>query len=465
MNGTVRRAGRLAAASVALLAGAGVAQAAGGSSASGRSEPSPAQVAAAVHLMKELQAESARHAAAIRAAYAPAVRRLALPDRTALRAAIGRGAILPLPPDIGARNVQPRLTGRHPIGEADLSHQHLYVAARPETVGLLLEIASRVRSGPLEITSLARHDEYQRRLGRTNANARTAVPTHVMGLAFDISILHATPDQATEIRDVLRALAAEGDLHFVAEQRQLVFHVVPAPARRSHYAAVVRRPADIPPTETRPQPFRPAAADATPVRLVHATSAPLPVIHLEAASPPAPGLEMASLSWRAPIASYAALAAWLIGSGLGTPPGEDLLLAGAGTLVSEGVLAWWPMLLLAIAAVVTSDLILFWGGRAARASATGRPRLPCYSLLQRLDAFVRRWGGAAIVVARFTPGIRALVFVSAGARGMRPVRFALLDICAAIVWVPLVMTLGAWVLASLLSAAPAAIDTAMETWV
>ena len=201
-------------------------------------EPDPAHVAAVVRLMTELRPESTRHAAAVREAYAGEVATLAFPTRRALAHALDSGTILTLPRDARARNVRLRLTGPHPIGEADLAYQQLYVAARPEAVGLLFEIASRVRSGPIEVTSLVRHHEYQRRLARSNANARTAVPTHAMGLSFDISILNSPVATAREIRDVLRRMAAHSDLYFVAEQQQLVFHVVPAPERRDHYAAV-----------------------------------------------------------------------------------------------------------------------------------------------------------------------------------------------------------------------------------
>jgi membrane protein DedA with SNARE-associated domain len=48
----------------------------------------------------------------------------------------------------------------------------------------------------------------------------------------------------------------------------------------------------------------------------------------------------------------------------------------------------------------------------------------------------------AVAVARFVPGLRTLVFVSVGARGLSRGRFLLIDTCAA-AWVPLVMTCGA----------------------
>jgi hypothetical protein len=269
-----RARGLIAAAVALMMMAGGVARAADRAATEGARDLDPAHVAAAVRMMRGLAVESVHHGTAIRDAYAPAVATLALANRASLRKAIANGSIMALPPDVAAHNLRPRLTGRHPIGEADLLHQHLYLGARPETVGLLLEVASRVRSAPLEVTSLARHEEYQRRLARTNANARTAVPTHAMGLAFDISILHTSLAHATEIRDVLRAMARDGDLHFVAEQRQLVFHVVPAPARRAHFAAQSHLAGAGDPRPHRPHPMRTADADATPALRAAAASLP-----------------------------------------------------------------------------------------------------------------------------------------------------------------------------------------------
>jgi hypothetical protein len=59
-----------------------------------------------------------------------------------------------------------------------------------------------------------------------------------MGLAFDISILNVPMASAREIRDVLRRMRDDGELFFIAETRQLVFHVVPSPVRAQFHAAV-----------------------------------------------------------------------------------------------------------------------------------------------------------------------------------------------------------------------------------
>jgi hypothetical protein len=213
-----------------------------------------AQVDAIVALMGELRGESRRHAERIRAAYGPAATRLTLENRRALTAALDRGRIVPVPLDHSSPRVPLRLTGRHPIGERDLSHQSLYVAARPQTVGCLLDVVSRLPEGAVEVTSLVRHRQYQLGLARTNANANTPVATHAMGLAFDLSVRYAPPAAVKEVGAVLRRMASAGDLLFIAEQRQLVFHVVPAPERREYYEALYYALAGRPPIAVRPVP-------------------------------------------------------------------------------------------------------------------------------------------------------------------------------------------------------------------
>ena len=192
------------------------------------------RVAALRDLMRELREESVTHAAGIRASYEAAMPAHVFTDRAALERAVHDGDIVSVPDGYG---IEPRLRGAYQIGELDPDYQHLYVRARPEVIGMLLDIGSRVGS-TLEVTSLVRHAEYQRALARSNQNARAGLPTHAMGLAVDISVLRMPLDQVRALRDVLRAMAAGGDLLFAAEQRQLVFHVVPADARRAYYCAL-----------------------------------------------------------------------------------------------------------------------------------------------------------------------------------------------------------------------------------
>lgn len=189
-------------------------------------------------MMSELRPESRRAAQAIKAAYGPLVGRETFADRADLMEAIERDHVARLAQDALAFNVAPRLDGYSPIGEKDLAHQAAYVAARPAALGLLYAIASRVESSPVEVTSLVRHMHYQRALAGTNGNANTEVPTHAMGLAFDIALVNTPLATAYEIRDVLREMRDAGALHFIGESRQLVFHVVPRESWFGYFEAL-----------------------------------------------------------------------------------------------------------------------------------------------------------------------------------------------------------------------------------
>jgi hypothetical protein len=181
---------------------------------------------------------SAHDAALIRDVYQPYVEPLALRDFTAIEKGLATGGLVRLPLDLERFNLRVRLDGLNPIGEMDMAHQSSYVSARAATIGCLLDVASRVKSGPIEVTSLVRHMEYQEQLRMTNRNATTDVPTHALGMAFDIAMVNSPLPTVLELRDVLRKMSDAGDILVIVERQQLVFHVVPQPARLGWYAQV-----------------------------------------------------------------------------------------------------------------------------------------------------------------------------------------------------------------------------------
>ena len=210
-------------------------------SAAGQSTPSRAHVQALDRMMVALASENAEAAATIRTVYREHLDLLFLGAYGDLEDALATGGVALLPAEPLQFNVAPRLIGLHPIGEKDLPNQSSYLAARPAAVGALREIAARVRSGPIEVTSLVRHGAYQDALRATNPNAFTSVPMHTMGLAFDIGVVNTPLKTVYELRDVLRRMRDAGDILFVGERRQLVFHVVPHPSRLGHFTDVHTR--------------------------------------------------------------------------------------------------------------------------------------------------------------------------------------------------------------------------------
>jgi hypothetical protein len=192
-------------------------------------------------MMADLAPVSAQSAETIRRVYQGHLSVLTLREYGELTGALDNGGLVPLPDNPQRFNIVPRLDGPHPIGEKDLANQSSYTTARAATIGALLEIASRVKSGPVEITSLVRHGDYQEELRATNPNATTSVPMHTMGLAVDIGLINTPLETIHEIRDVLQRMQEAGDILFIGERRQLVFHVVPQPSRLGYFNDVYLR--------------------------------------------------------------------------------------------------------------------------------------------------------------------------------------------------------------------------------
>lgn len=214
-------------------------------------------------MVSEMRRDSRADALTIKEAYGPLVSSAVFEDRDHLERAIASGDLVELSA-LELPYVQPRLWGESPIAEKDLQHQRLYVALRPAAMGMLIDITRRVQRGPLDVTSLVRSAEYQRRLMRGNGNANTDVPTHTMGYAVDIGLKFAATDTASELRRVLEEMREAGDIYFIAEANQLTFHIVPVPSRMPHFeslyqgtVAAAKQP------EPAPEPA-PAPVQATP---------------------------------------------------------------------------------------------------------------------------------------------------------------------------------------------------------
>lgn len=130
-------------------------------------------------------------------------------------------------------------------------------------------------------------------------------------------------------------------------------------------------------------------------------------------------------------------------------PGTAVIVA-LGALVPAGALHFWPLVGWATAGAVLGDGLPFWFGHRHRDRAmrlwplSRHPRL-----LPQGQAFFERHGGSAVIIARFTPGVRAVVPIVAGISGMRPVRFYVLDVVSAVLWAPAHVTAGVIVGASL----------------
>jgi undecaprenyl-diphosphatase len=122
---------------------------------------------------------------------------------------------------------------------------------------------------------------------------------------------------------------------------------------------------------------------------------------------------------------------------IGIPiPGETILIA-AGFLVSQGRLEVATTIVLGVFGTILGNQIGYWIGREG-----GRPFVLRWGhyvgitleRLMRAEGFYVRHGGKAVLLARFTPWLRAFGAVVAGISHMHQKTFFLYNVVAGAVW-------------------------------
>lgn len=133
-------------------------------------------------------------------------------------------------------------------------------------------------------------------------------------------------------------------------------------------------------------------------------------------------------------------AAFLLGMVL---PGETALLV-AGVFCQKGTLNLWVMIPIAVVAAVAGDSVGYEFGRhfgpGLRSSRFGL-RVGDHRWA-KVDAFLHRHGGKAVLLGRLTALLRALMPSMAGMSGMRYRTFLLWNALGGLLWAPSCVLLG-----------------------
>src|SRR6266852_3872565 len=117
-------------------------------------------------------------------------------------------------------------------------------------------------------------------------------------------------------------------------------------------------------------------------------------------------------------------------------PGDSLLVT-AGVFSAAGVISLRWILLPVMFCAIVGDQIGYWIGRAAGAALYCREESFFFrrSHLQRAHDFYEKYGGRAVIFARFVPIIRTFCPPVAGAAHMPYASYVAFDICGGIFWV------------------------------
>ena len=127
-------------------------------------------------------------------------------------------------------------------------------------------------------------------------------------------------------------------------------------------------------------------------------------------------------------------------------PGDSLLVT-AGILSAGGVIPLKSLLAPVMLCAIIGDQIGYWIGRSAGAALYRREDSLFFrkSHLQRAHDFYEKYGGRAVILARFVPIVRTFCPPVAGAAKMPYSRYLAFDIFGGIFWVG-TMILGSYFL-------------------
>jgi len=137
--------------------------------------------------------------------------------------------------------------------------------------------------------------------------------------------------------------------------------------------------------------------------------------------------------------SYVGLFVVLLAAGLGIPLPEDIPLVAAGWLVHTGKANLYLMMLTGLAGVMVGDSLMFRLGRKYGVHIVEHKWVKRFAkpwLLEKARQKYAAHGSKILFAARFMPGLRSAMFISAGVFGVPFWKFFLIDGFAALISVP-----------------------------
>lgn len=126
-------------------------------------------------------------------------------------------------------------------------------------------------------------------------------------------------------------------------------------------------------------------------------------------------------------------------------PGDSLLFAAGAVAAAAGsALHVWPLYFLLVAAAILGDNVNYLIGHTLGPKVLRREdsRFLKKRYLDRTHAFFEKYGGKAVILARFTPIVRTFMPFLAGVGAMRYRKFLVLDVIGGFAWIALFLFAG-----------------------
>jgi membrane-associated protein len=124
-------------------------------------------------------------------------------------------------------------------------------------------------------------------------------------------------------------------------------------------------------------------------------------------------------------------------------PGDSLLFA-AGLLSAAGFLSFGPLVLIVVIAAIVGDSVGYWFGANVGVNFFKRKNSFFFKqeYLKRTELFYQKYGGRAVVLARFVPIVRTIAPILAGIGSMNYATFLRYNILGGFLWGMGMISLG-----------------------
>ncbi|RME16662.1 MAG: DedA family protein [Bdellovibrio sp.] len=163
------------------------------------------------------------------------------------------------------------------------------------------------------------------------------------------------------------------------------------------------------------------------------------------------------------LTAYSIIIGILLICGFGIPIPEDITLLAAGLLAGLGNIHLTGAFLAGFIGVLMGDSILFFLGRKLGYRAFKLPvfrKIFTEKRIQKSREKILNNSKFICFTARFLPGLRSPIFLTAGIMGVNPLIFIFLDFLASLLSIPLWIMLGWW-FGRQMSTNPEAIEQAL----
>ena len=119
------------------------------------------------------------------------------------------------------------------------------------------------------------------------------------------------------------------------------------------------------------------------------------------------------------------------------------VLVGLGALVSASGLSFWPLVIAGALGAAMGDWLSYWVGLKLENRVYHMWPLSQHPhLIPAGENFIKKWGSAAIFIARFSGPLRASVPIVAGVFAIPYWRFQVANFTSAFIWAWVLLSLG-----------------------